>query len=91
MARIALGELMQREGVKVYNLHKETKLHFYTLSRYRDNQAKTISLDHVEALCKALNCQPGDLIVLGENGNGKHENSKRPNGKPATKKKRRRL
>lgn len=34
-----------------------------TIGRIKKNDAKMISLKNLDRLCKALNCQPGELFV----------------------------
>lgn len=41
------------------------------LSILKNNKAKAIRFSTLEAICKALNCQPGDLLEYVEDNNGK--------------------
>ena len=54
--RISLGELSQRVGITMANL-----------SILKNNKAKAIRFSTLEALCRELDCQPGDLLSY-ENG-----------------------
>lgn len=36
------------------------------LQRYEQGRVKSIPFDVLELFCKALNCKPGDLIVLAD-------------------------
>ena len=49
--RISLGELSQRVGITMANL-----------SILKNNKAKAIRFSTLEALCRELDCQPGDLL-----------------------------
>jgi putative transcriptional regulator len=49
--RISLTELSERVGVTIVNL-----------SVLKTNKAKAIRFSTLEAICKELNCQPGDLL-----------------------------
>ena len=49
--RISLGELAGRVGITMANL-----------SILKNNKAKAIRFSTLEALCHALDCQPGDLF-----------------------------
>lgn len=52
MRRISLNDLSEKVGITVANL-----------SILKNNKAKAIRFSTLSALCKALDCQPGDLIV----------------------------
>ena len=56
--RISLGELAGRVGITMANL-----------SILKNNKAKAIRFSTLEALCRELNCQPGDLLSYEEGEN----------------------
>ncbi|MDR0783498.1 MAG: helix-turn-helix transcriptional regulator [Propionibacteriaceae bacterium] len=49
--RVPVGELAARVGITPANL-----------SILKNNKAKAIRFSTLEALCRELNCQPGDLL-----------------------------
>ena len=49
--RITLTEMADRIGITIANL-----------SVLKTNKAKAIRFSTLEALCRELNCQPGDLL-----------------------------
>lgn len=53
--RISLGELAEKVGITQANL-----------SILKNNKAKAIRFSTLEALCKELQCQPGDLLSYEE-------------------------
>ena len=53
--RISLTELSARVGISMANL-----------SILKNNKAKAIRLSTLEALCRVLECEPGDLVTLQE-------------------------
>ena len=53
--KISLGELSSRVGISMANL-----------SILKNNKAKAIRFSTLEALCRELDCQPGDLISYEE-------------------------
>lgn len=56
--RMSLTELSERVGVTLANL-----------SILKTGKAKAVRFSTLEALCRELHCQPGDLLVYdGENG-----------------------
>jgi putative transcriptional regulator len=62
MGRIDYGklwELMKAKGISTYRLLQEG-INAGTLQRLRDG--KDITTKSIAALCKALDCQPGDIL-----------------------------
>ena len=59
--KMSLGELSQRVDVTMANL-----------SILKNNKAKAVRFSTLEAICKALDCQPGDILefVPDEDGEG---------------------
>ena len=49
--KISAGELAERVGITPANL-----------SILKNNHAKAVRFTTLEAICKALDCQPGDLL-----------------------------
>jgi putative transcriptional regulator len=62
MIRFRLEQLLSDYGWTAYHLSKECGIHPSVLSKYRHNQVKQASLETLDAICKALGCQAGDLI-----------------------------
>lgn len=61
-----LTEARERKNMSLRDLHFESKLDMRTLKRWERGQIKQLDLDKMEALCKALDCEPGDLLVTEE-------------------------
>lgn len=56
--RMSLTELSERVGVTLANL-----------SILKTGKAKAVRFSTLEALCRELDCQPGDILVFeGDNG-----------------------
>ena len=55
--KMSLGELSQRVDVTMANL-----------SILKNNHAKAIRFSTLEAICKALDCQPGDILEYRKEG-----------------------
>ena len=53
--KMSLGELSQKVDVTMANL-----------SILKNNKAKAVSFSTLEAICKALDCQPGDILEYVE-------------------------
>ena len=55
--KMPLGELSQRVDVTMANL-----------SILKNNKAKAVRFSTLEAICKALDCQPGDILEYVPDG-----------------------
>ena len=59
--KISAGELAERVGITPANL-----------SILKNNKAKAIRFSTLMALCRVLNCQPGDLLEFVDDGGEEH-------------------
>lgn len=64
MIKIELEKLL--EGRSLYWLSQETGIRWATLAAMANGKAQRLNLDDIEAICTALECEPGDLLVLVE-------------------------
>ena len=62
MIRIRLGHLLLDRDMKLKDLAEQTGLAVNNLSILKTNKARAIRFSTLEALCKVLQCTPGDLI-----------------------------
>ena len=62
--KMSLGELSQKVDVTMANL-----------SILKNNKAKAVRFSTLEAICKALDCQPGDILEFVPDGGGEHGGS----------------
>ena len=53
--RMSLNELSERVGITVANL-----------SILKNNKAKAVRFSTLDAICRELNCQPGDILEYRE-------------------------
>ena len=67
MLNLKLVDVLEGKGRSLYWLASKSGVTYQTLSRLKGNKAKAISFDVLEKLCLALECQPGDLLVLSGN------------------------
>lgn len=67
---INLDVMMARRKKGLTELANEIDLTLANLSILKNNKAKAIRLSTLDAICKALNCQPGDLLEYVEDGEG---------------------
>ena len=57
--KMSLGELAQRVDVTMANL-----------SILKNNKARAVRFSTLAAICKALDCQPGDILEYVDDGEG---------------------
>jgi putative transcriptional regulator len=62
MIKIRVGELLN--GRTFYWLAKQTSISHTTLWRLKKGKALGINFDTLEKLCRALRCQPGDVLSV---------------------------
>ena len=62
--------MMAKRKKGLTELANEIDLTLANLSILKNNKAKAIRLSTLDAICKALNCQPGDLLEYVEDGEG---------------------
>lgn len=64
MIEVKLTALLEARGRTRYWLAKETGIQFNTLTRIgRADLANRIELSTLDKICRALQCQPGDLLI----------------------------
>lgn len=62
--RWKLAVVMAERGISNKELAVLTSMHYTTISKLKTRRYLTrIDQDTLNALCKALSCQPGDLLV----------------------------
>ena len=62
MIVIRLAELLDERGMTLTELSAEVGLTLANLSILKTGKAKAIRFSSLEAICEALDCEPGDLI-----------------------------
>ena len=62
MIKIKLSYLLLDNETKLKELAEATGIAVNNLSILKNNKARAIRFSTLEAICKALNCQPGDLL-----------------------------
>lgn len=60
---IRLDEMMLKRNVSLNELSNRVGITLSNLSILKNQKAKAIRLSTLAAICKALDCQPGDIIV----------------------------
>ncbi|MFT8988966.1 MAG: helix-turn-helix transcriptional regulator [Gluconobacter albidus] len=60
--QVNLDELLKARGMSLTELSEKVGLTLANLSILKTGKAKAIRFSTLEALCRVLNCQPGDLL-----------------------------
>ena len=59
---VNLDVMMAKRKISLTELANQVDLTQANLSILKNNKAKAIRFSTLEAICKALDCQPGDII-----------------------------
>lgn len=59
---INLDVVMAKRKVGLTQLAGEVDITLANLSILKNNKAKAVRLSTLDSICKALNCQPGDIL-----------------------------
>jgi putative transcriptional regulator len=60
--RVHLDELLEARGMTLTELGTEVGITLANLSILKTGKARAVRFSTMEALCRALDCQPGDLL-----------------------------
>lgn len=63
---INLDVMMAKRKIGLTELAKEVDITLANLSILKNNKAKAVRLSTLDAICKALDCQPGDILEYRE-------------------------
>ena len=79
MIEVKLRELLEARGRSRYWLAQETGIEYKTLMRIeRAESSNRIELRVLDSICRALECQPGDVLVwVDENKSERSRASKK--------------
>jgi len=61
MIKIEVEKLLN--GRSLYWLSQQTGIRWATLAAMANGKAQRLNIDDLDAICDALECQPGDLLV----------------------------
>ena len=64
--RINLDVMMAKRKMGLTELAKEVDITLANLSILKTGKAKAVRLETLNAICKALQCQPGDILEYVE-------------------------
>lgn len=64
--RINLDVMMAKRKMGLTELAREVDITLANLSILKNGKAKAVRLETLNAICKALSCQPGDILEYVE-------------------------
>jgi putative transcriptional regulator len=63
MLRLELAPLLEKRGKSYYWLTKAARINPSVMTRMKQHAIKAVTLDVLERICDALECEPGELFV----------------------------
>lgn len=67
---INLDVMMAKRKIGLTELSKDVDITMANLSILKNNKAKAVRLSTLNAICKTLDCQPGDILEYVPDGEG---------------------
>ncbi len=68
MIRINLDVMLARRKLSLTELSERVGITLANLSVLKTGKAKAVRFSTLDALCRALGCQPGDILEYTEDG-----------------------
>ena len=68
MIRIDLDVMLARRKMSVTELSSRVGITMANISILKNGKARAIRLSTLDAICRALRCQPGDILIYEEGG-----------------------
>ena len=69
MIRVDLDVMMARRKMSLTELSQQVGITMANLSILKNGHAKAVRMSTLEAICRVLKCQPGDILVYEESEN----------------------
>ena len=66
MIRINLDVMLAKRKMSLTELAEKVGITLANLSVLKTGKAKAVRFSTLDALCRALSCQPGDILVVTE-------------------------
>ena len=63
MIRIDLDVMLARRKMSMTELSQKVGVTMANLSILKNGKAKAVRFSTLDAICKALDCQPGDILI----------------------------
>lgn len=62
MIIVKLDEMLEKRNMSVTELAQKVGITMANISVLKNNKARAIRFSTLDAICKALDCQPGDIL-----------------------------
>ncbi len=72
MIRVDLDVMMARRKMSLTELSQKVGITMANLSILKNGHAKAVRMSTLEAICKVLRCQPGDILIFEDEGENNH-------------------
>ena len=69
MIRVDLDVMMARRKMSLTELSQKVGITMANLSILKNGRAKAVRMSTLDAICRALRCQPGDILIFEESEN----------------------
>ncbi len=66
MIRVDLDVMMAKRKMSLTELSSKVGITMANLSILKNGHAKAVRMSTLEAICRALKCQPGDILIFEE-------------------------
>ena len=67
---VRLDEMLGRRQMSLTELSEAVDITLANLSILKTGKEKAIRFSPLEAICKVLDCQPGDILAFAQDGDG---------------------
>ena len=74
MIVVNLDVMMARRKMTLSQLSEKVDITLANLSILKNNRARAVRFSTLDAICRALDCQPGDLLEYAEEEDDETEN-----------------
>ena len=69
MIRVDLDVMMAKRKMSLTELSQKVGITMANLSILKNGHARAVRMSTLEAICKVLKCQPGDILIYEESDN----------------------
>ena len=69
MIRVDLDVMMAKRKMSLTELSSKVGITMANLSILKNGHARAVRMSTLEAICKVLKCQPGDILIYEESDN----------------------
>ena len=73
MIRVNLDIMLAKRKMSLTELSEKVGITLANLSVLKTGKAKAVRLSTLDALCRALDCQPGDILEYEEGDDGSNQ------------------